>query len=438
MQASPPRKGTFVFKNVHVIPMNLETDLSGQDVIVVDRLIREVVTTGTTKYPPDASIIDGNGRYVIPGLVDAHVHLLDEKGLQLFLMAGVTSVRVMEGRPEHMQWRNRIEMGQLAGPHLAVSTPILYREESERFHFVSTPEQARSDVRGFKEAGYDWIKTLRLDKDVFVALMDEAKKQGIPVGGHNPNFELDQYYGEEIHGAHEQAIPLNEVLASGMSSLEHINEVGIAGMNGKLDPDRIPDLAKQVKKSGIIVTPTIYAGIVWNEMLLKEERFLDPDRRAKIKKYLGPEKLARAESFLSKVLKTYDERKKKLQTNDVAFQLKLLEELSKVGVPLVTGSDTGGFSSIAGFSLQDEVEAFVQAGLTPYEALRCATYNGAILLGKQSRGGTVEKGKDADFVLLRDNPLQDIGAIRSVEGVMIGGRWLSADDLKKMDESFAP
>lgn len=430
--ASP---GLIVFKNVAIIPMNKEVLLRGRDLFVADGKVLEITATGQKEIPGDATVIDGNGCYLLPGLIDAHVHLVDEKGLQLFLMNGVTSVRVMEGKPEHLEWRKRIESGEIQGPHLIVSTPLLHREESDRFHHVSTPEQARSDIHMFHEAGYDWVKVLRLDKTVLAAVIEEAGKWDMRVGGHNPNFKLDGFYGEEIKGSPAEAIPFDEVLKSGMASLEHISELGIAGTNGKLESDQIPGLAKEIKESGIVITPTINPGILWNEMLLKEEKFLDEERREKIQRYLGTEKLSRGEKFL-KELNTMDADTRRRQTNDIPFALEFLKALSDAGVPLVAGSDTGGFSSIAGFSLKDELEVYVQAGLTPYQALRAATYEGARLLNQQSMTGTVETGKNADFILLKENPLQDIRAVQNVDGVMFGDRWYSSADLKRIDASF--
>lgn len=141
--------------------------------------------------PQDAQVVDTTGKFLIPGLWDMHVHLEDEKEyLPLFIANGVTGVRVMWGLPMHHEWRRAIEAGQLLGPHMLIASaivdgPVPFWPDSIS---VANETQARQAVIQAKQDGADFVKVYSLlPRDLYFAIADESRKQGIPFEGHVPD-----------------------------------------------------------------------------------------------------------------------------------------------------------------------------------------------------------------------------------------------------------
>jgi hypothetical protein len=376
-------------------------------------------------------VIDGAGGYLVPGLMDMHMHLRDTTALRLYLSHGVTTVRCMEGSPEILAWRDAIREGHLVGPAIFAASPILHREPSNRFRHVPNSEVARETVRSIAAQGYDLIKILRLNKDTLFALMDEAKKWNLPVAGHNPNFALDLQYASEVtEPDSNQTLLLEEVVNSGMVSLEHLHEQFFMAL------DRVPNAAKMkpfvdlVRKSEISIVTIVAGNIAWNRLLALQDDFLTDSLMQKLTTYLGDSGPKRAKETLAGV-KSYDAATKRVRTiNDVPFILKMIKELNEAGVNIALGTDSGGLLPLAGLGVHDELDQYTKAGLSPYEALRTATYNGAKLLNRLDHVGTVEIGKNADLVLVSENPLKNISTLRQARGVMLRGKWWNRQDLE--------
>lgn len=174
---------TIVFDGVHVVPMDRETVLEGMTVVVEDGLITSLGKRGRVLVPVDAKRIDADGSYLLPGLVEMHVHLRKREAVGLYLAHGFTTVRDMNGRlGDTLDWRDAVAAGELAGPRIVAASVTLYAGAPEDHPYpVETPEQARRAVRDAVASGYDLVKVYRLERDPFLALMDEAQKLSIPV-----------------------------------------------------------------------------------------------------------------------------------------------------------------------------------------------------------------------------------------------------------------
>ena len=190
------------------------------------------------------------------------------------------------------------------------------------------------------------------------------------------------------------------------------------------DESKIPDVVRETAKAGIYVIPTLftYRDIVEQATNLPE--FLKSPEL----KYVAPWTLEGLQPAANRYYHFPDKSHPQLRIS-LAFQRKLVKALADGGVPLLSGTDSTDIGPVAGFSVHDELQEFVNDGLTPYQALQTATANAARYFRQSAEFGTIEVGKRADFVMLGGNPLKDISYTRKIEGVMIGGRWLPEDEL---------
>ena len=195
ISASPLLGQTTAFVGVNVIPMDRERVMRNQTVVVSDGIITQIGDVKKVKVPKDALRIDGSGKYLMPGLVDMHTHLLSdndefpdsiaEDELRVMVANGVTTIRLMIGTPEQLVLRARSARGEIVAPTLYCASPHLTGRKQGNDFVVNTPEEARDAVRKSKQAGYDFIKvTTFIKPEVYEAAVDEAAILGIRVVGH--------------------------------------------------------------------------------------------------------------------------------------------------------------------------------------------------------------------------------------------------------------
>lgn len=366
---------TIAIRNVSVLPMTSPVVLSGQTVIVKHRRIAEVGPARSTKVPAGAVVVDGRGGYLMPGLIDAHVHARDRE-LEAYVSHGVLTVRNMWGYPRlrSIQWD--IKVGKLIGPTIYSLSPGLDAPPGEwpLTQFVSRPDQADSVVAVQDGEGWKVIKVYQsLSLAAFDSIAAATRRRGLRFGGHVPT-----------------AVPVEHALESGMYSIEHLSGYDMAVSRNhernswgwaQADASLFKAMALQTMRSG-----------VWNCPTLAIQASFARDRRA-------PDRDAA-----------------------IANMRKFVWTLYKVGAPLVTGTDSGIDRVAAGTSLLDELREFEAAGIPRYDVLRAATVSGGMLLG-QPQLGTIAIGAPAELILLRANPLDDLGALAAIEGVVLQGQW---------------
>jgi len=403
--------GAVAFVHVNVIPMNREGVLEDQTVLVADGKITAVGPAAKTVIPAQVRKIETHGKYLIPGLTDAHVHLQTPIEFPLYIANGVTTVFNLDGRPAHLLWRKRIASGEMFGPTIFTTGPIFTRAHK--------PEEAVHMVDEQAALGYDAVKIYNgVSKAEYPALIAEAKLKHLLLMGHvarEPEFEM--------------------TLAAGQS-IAHLEEFTYTFFNPKHDDNnshivyeesKIPEAVQLTARSGIYVTPTLstYATIVQQATALDEFlknpqlRFDPPWIRAALqpesnryKNGFKPESYPRIRASLS-------------------FQRKLVKALQDANVPLMCGTDASDVGPVAGFGIHDELQELVNDGLTPFQALQTATVNPARYFGRGNEFGTIEPGKRADLVLLDGNPLADISKTRMISGVSVRGRWLERKELDR-------
>jgi imidazolonepropionase-like amidohydrolase len=404
--------------NVSVIPMDRNEVLKNQTVVINGDKITTIGPTKAIQVPKGSTIVNGKGRFLIPGLVDAHVHLLSPDQFPLYLANGVTTVINLEGRPAHLAWRKQIAEGKLEGPTIFTSGPIFFGSRTAETGVKFVDQQA--------DAGYDIFKLILQGgtPEAYEPVAAEVKKRNLLFIGHLP-----------------RAIGAEKALASGQS-VAHADEFLYTYFNPKraedvrhenvhhivTDESRIPELARRVREAGVVVEPTL---VTYRDGI-EEATNLDAYLKKPELKYLAPWVLDNISPAKNRFKAVYTPAEYPIIRQLYLFQQKLVRALFDAGVPLLAGTDATDSGPVAGFGLHDELEELVKCGLSPYEALKAATVNPATWLRHADQFGTIAVGKRADLVLLNANPLDTIGSTRQIEAVIVRGKLIDKQNTQSM------
>jgi imidazolonepropionase-like amidohydrolase len=427
---APVEQG-LAFVDVSIVPMDADHVLEHQTVLIRGDRIAALGPAASTRVPDGTTRIDGHGKWLMPGLVDMHVHLDDADDGTLYVANGVTTIRNMWGTPQTLATRADYAAGRALGPTVYTTGPILDGKPPvwPGSLAIENAEEADKELTAEKAAGYDFVKVYsRLGKDAYLGILAAARKYGLRVVGHVP-----------------EAVGLDGVLAAGgQESIEHLNGYLMAvqedhspalgkpevGANSRValahvDDAKLADIVRRTKAAG-----------VWNCVtLVFFERFaaLD-DRDALLRlpavKYVSPEQLADWDP-------KKDFRMQGMTTKDfatvralVAFDERVTRALRDAGARLLLGTDTSNPFVIAGFAVHEELALLVEAGLTPFEALRAGTTDAAEFLHTEREFGRVAPGLRADLILVDGNPLADVHNAARASGVVLRGQWLPAVKLE--------
>lgn len=425
----------FLFQSVNVIPMDQEVILMNKDVLVRNGIIAEIGDHGKVKHSKNAQIIDGKGKYLMPGLAEMHAHVppVDDlepmkEVLMLFACNGITTIRGMLGHPRHIELRNKIQSGEITGPRFYTSGP------SFNGNSVKTPEAGAEMVRQQKSMGYDFMKMHPgLTKENFEAVVKTAKEMNMPFAGH-VSFDVGVWRAiESGYASIDHLDGFIESLVPGMDTVKE-QSVGLFGMfiAERADESRISALVKALHDKNIWVVPTQALA----------ERWFTPDKDA--------DAFAREPEMIyikDETLKSWITNKKNLVANPrynaaamkkfIALRKKLIYECQRNGVGLLLGSDAPQVFDVPGFSAHQELKYMVNAGLTPYQALQSGTTNVSKYFSRNDIG-MVKKDYVSDLILLDANPLENIENTRKIAGVMLREKWMSketiAAELKKLEK----
>ncbi len=436
--------GLTAITDVHVLSTDGNTMLGGQTVLFDGGGILAIGEM--IEVPGGAKVISGSGYYLIPGLVDAHVHLKQSPNdLLVYVANGVTGIREMSGNADHLVWRDEIDAGRL-GPRMFVASEKL--ESWGRFagHFqrwtrnrinVRRPEHAQAVVRSLKEQGYDAVKLGSiLNAEAYREIARATSESGIPLIGHLP-----------------ESVPLETLWTSGQSELAHIEEIAKAlnaefgyFSNAKGDEylefvaRRSEDVAAKLVEHDIAVVSSL-----WLVESIARQKVAPADVVAEIEvRYANPglvegtplsrgwlpgnnayEVRPEAGSAERNAHATY-------WTTFAKAHHILLRAMRDKGVHVMAGTDANTAGVVPGFSLHDELRSLSEAGLSPAQSLRSATVVPAARM--KLKAGKLAPGFRADMLLLRANPLENIAHTRSIEGVVVNGRYL---DRSRLDAILA-
>ncbi len=412
--------GSCAIVDVTVIGVEDGVAVPGQTVVVRGDTIERVGTLGDVALPEGASIVDGRGLFLMPGLVDAHVHYFDRETFgRLFIANGVTLVRDTGMTNELvLPLRADLESGALLGPELRTAgtmldgTPPLIPTIALG---VATPEDARAAVRRQAAAGVDFIKVYsRLDADVFLAIVEEAHALGLKVIGHVPDSitieaaaaagldESEHFFGFDKLVGRLLGAPVKSTYA-GMGT-----DVGYFLRLGELDPEVLRAALDGLRASGLSVCPTIVVFKAGTQTKAFQSGA-----------FPGSEFVSQA---LLDTWRTLWAGQSDLPSFVWQTWASLVVELHKAGIPLMVGTDLSVPGILPGFSVHDEMAIWQDAGIPAPDILRSATLNPAQFLGLDDRLGTIAEGKTASMVLLRANPLEDVRNAREIECVLLRGQ----------------
>ena len=437
-QTNPPAV-PLALTHVTTIDVRTGTLHSDQTVVIEGNVIRSVGSSASTKPPQDARSIDCTGLFLIPGLWDMHVHLefgnwfphAKEISLPLFIANGVTGVRDMGSELETVQaWRKEIAAGQLVGPRIFTSGPMLDGPKP-RFPSsiaISTPDDARRAVADLKRRGADFIKLQSLiPRDAVFAIADETKKQHIAFAGHVPDSVRAQEMSEAGMKSFEHLIGLFEGSSPAEDDFLKGNKTEARFLE-TYDPERAEKLAATLATNHTWQCPTL----VWERggNLIDVADF-SKDTRAKYVPAAWKTKTWKR--FTDEIAQGYGDDNLAVRKKFLEKELEVVHLLHQKGVRFLAGTDTPpGVYIFPGFSLHEELQRFVVAGFTSLEALQTATINPAEFFGMEARVGSVEPGKLADLVLLNANPLTDIANTQKIAAVIANGRYYSKQDLQNL------
>lgn len=438
-----------VFTHVTVIDATGAAAKADQTVVVTDNRITEIGAAKSVTTPKGAQVVDGKGKFLIPGLWDMHVHTAGISAdpawgqylLPVYLANGITGVRDMAGDLETLRdWKRAQADGSVVAPRMAVSGPFLDASEAgftrkSDVIVVTTPAEARQAVQKLVAEGSDFIKIGdRITPGVFAAIAEECRKQKIAFLGHLPRTvglaeasdagmkSMEHLYGFDLAMSSRQAeIKAMRAEAIAKQDQELANKAN-AETDSSFDQKTADALFDKLKKNHTWIVPTL----AWTETTAH----MDTVAANTYLKYL-PASLQK-EWELEKARKSVSARGLAFYQYKVRRDKHAISLLAKADVPLLAGSDSLDPYVFPGDSLHKELALLVENGLTPMQALQAATRNPAQFFGTQAQIGTVEKGKLADLVLLDADPLADIHNTRKVAGVMIDGRYLPKTELDKM------
>lgn len=434
--------GTMAIENVHILAPDATHMIPNQTVVIDQGNITAVGSS--VVIPADAKRIDGKGQYLIPGLVDSHVHLeKTPNDLLLYVALGVTSIRDMGADGTQLAMREAIQNGQL-GPHMLVSTNQIFGESGLRKLFsswtrsrinIADPLDVEAAVLRYKKRGFDSIKVGDVTPaEVYRSISNAANKHNLPITGHIP-----------------KTVALEEFWTIGQAEASHVEEFLKAlireyGSYYHKDHDaflhfvreRGPALARNIKKHDLVVAST-----VWIIQSIPKQKF-------QLEHEFHPTPLAFANPAMvegTKLRKGWIPGNNRYQPSPDAFpdpkaaELErkfwetyarandlLTEIFAKHGVTILAGTDTGGPLLVPGFSLHDELEYLVKCGMTPTQAIYSATV--APNRWNKRKAGIIQQGYLADLVLLRENPLEQITHTQSIESVIVKGRYLDRSTLR--------
>jgi hypothetical protein len=426
----------------HVSVINVVNGRIQKDVTV---LLKDGSITAIGKSVPSqkAKIVDGTGKFLIPGLWDMHAHCCnaDDHFFPLFLANGVTGIRDMAGPLEDLKaCRSNVENGTLLGPRMVFSGPIVDGPKpmwADISIAVGTPEEGRKAVKTVQESGADFVKVYSLlPRDAYFAIADEAKKRHIVFCGHVPD-----------------AITAVEASDAGQRSFEHLLSVltGCSSKEGQLranwansaqrlplmelvrkiiesyDPAKAKALFSRFRRNGTWQCPTL---TVLNAIAHLDDPVFRNDPRLA---YL-PGDIVSSWNPTNKdfVWKAFTHDYSEAGRLCLSKQCELVGMMANAGVGILAGTDTPNPYAFPGFGIHDELALLVKCGLTSRQALQTATLNPACYFGWERKMGTVQVGKVADLVLLDANPLEDIHNTTRIAAVFVRGRYLDRAMLEQM------
>jgi len=428
-QAPSVSSTAILIENVNIVDVQQAAIHYGNQVVIDSGLIIKI-TAQAIDPEGYTNLIDGENMFLMPGLAEMHAHIPGpntsrerlEETLFLYLSNGITTIRGMLGDPMHLELKKEVVDGDVLGPRIFTSSPSLNGNS------VPTPEEARSKVTAYADAGYDFLKIHPgIQRNVFDTLVATAREHNIPLAGHVP---VD--------------VGIRHALQSKFASIDHIDGYleGLVPANKRLDPTSngffgynftdetdvslIGELVSMTREKQVWIVPTQSLFERWFAPADVDELLAQPEM-----KYMPASTL---EQWRNRKIQStgpdsgFDPEKWERFIN---IRRQLLKALHDGGHGMILGSDAPQLFNVPGFSIHHEIQGMLRAGLNPVQILATGTYQPARYFNQTNVFGQVQEGFEADLILLSKNPFSNIENLKEIEGVFARGRWLD----KKMIEN---
>jgi imidazolonepropionase-like amidohydrolase len=447
---------SLVIKDVTVIDATGTAAQPDMTVIVDRQSIVAIVPSSKAHLPKNAKIVDGAGKFLIPGLWDMHVHGASDARAPwshlLFLANGVVGVRDMAGPPDAHAWRAAQASSKDPSPTIYLGSPIVDGPNPAWPDSIVAADEAqgRQEVDQQQERGADFIKVYsRLPRNAYFAIAEEANKRGIPFEGHVPDLvtaaeasNAGQRSIEHLTRVAEACSKEESAIDSELQRFTTLFRMPDATMDQKIDAGRNIILLnmRAVASFDEATAQTLFALFVKNgtwqcpTLVLLRAQIDDPlpvdDPRLK---YLSRTVRSKWDGGYYRHFPA-EPRAAMARLSRAEFDesLRIVGLMNRAGVPILAGTDAMNPECFPGFSLHDELALLVDAGLSPLAALQAATRNAAQFMGQLDRRGTIEVGKTADLVLLDKDPLADIHNTRTIQAVVLNGKLYPREALDEM------
>jgi imidazolonepropionase-like amidohydrolase len=412
--------------DVSVIDGRDSTIRTSQTVIVRGSRIASVGPAASARIPAGARVVNGRGKFLVPGFWDMHVHTAIAGGrplLSLYVANGVTGVRDMAGDWDTLTtWRSEIAQGRLVGPRMVVSGPYLEGGDVSIPHLnARNPEEARVAVDSLVKLGVDFIKVhSQLSAESYFAIARRARERGIVLAGHVPRVVGSAAASDSGQKSieHLLAIPADCSVADSIALQPRFS---VQGALGRCSTEDLAPLYAKFVRNGTYVTPTFTAQV---EVATWPQHAVPGDTVAH---YLP--KAVR--DYVASIFPMPDSIPPNADSVGVAMLNKRLRQVAamqRAGVHILTGTDAPLRNSPPGFGLHEEFTLLARGGMSPFEILKSATLEPARYFGMLDSSGTVAAGQFADLVLLDANPLRDINNTRKISAVIANGRLFAGAD----------
>lgn len=414
VQPAAQQAPSVAFTNVTVVPMDSNRVLENHTVVVTKDRITAVGPAGKIQVPAGATQVDGKGKYLMPGLAEMHGHVPQPKEssqfledvLFLYVAAGVTTVRGMQGAPGQLEMRQAVLRGDMIGPNLYLAGPGFSGGGGNP---VKSVEDAEARVRQQKKEGWDGLKILPgLTREVFDAMAKTAKEVAIPFAGHVPD-----------------AVGVPHALEMGQQTIDHLDGYAehLGGQAKRVDDKGIQDLVERTRKAGTWMVPTL---VVWET--LRGPVTLESRKAMPGLQYLPRPMIEGWTKAVENRLTSpkYDAEAARIYIDN---RMRIMTALYKGGVGILLGSDAPQQFNTPGFSIYPEMKRMADAGMTTFDVIESGTASVGQFYKDKDAFGTVAAGQRADLVLVDANPLQNLANIEKRSGVMIRGRWLPQSEI---------
>ncbi len=425
------RPTRYAIRNAMIVEGN-GTPASGPfDVIVEGNTIAQIVAldpvavaSGSARRPAAEFEIDATGKYLLPGLINAHGHLQDSRGgkpqpieyeLKLWLASGITTVRdVGSDLKKALDWRSRSAAGTLEAPRLVLYPMIGAGGDAVEARGLRTPEDVRVRVRALKAQGVDGIKSVGLDRDLMEALLDEAKKAGLWIA-HHAGVEETNAWDDIKFGTrsieHWYGVPDAAILDGRQnfpSGYNYNNEVDRFRWAGRLwreaDPERLGEVLQGMVDAQVAWDPTLVIYEASRDLQRAQRSpWFDEYLHPTLAEYFKPNPANHGSYFIG-----WSSTDEAYWKENYRIWMAALRNFERRGGLIGAGEDAGFIYQVYGFGLIRELELHQEAGFHPLKVIQHATWNNARILGMEDKIGRVRAGHLADLIVVNGNPLEDL------------------------------